>query len=88
MVGETLEEVKLDWHGLNGDGPRIGPEGDLRLAFRKIGDRGGFPWLTASNLPELLQFTPVRAVLSGGLETATGPKMRAVKRTYQAAACT
>ncbi|MGD1904476.1 MAG: MOSC domain-containing protein [Leptolyngbyaceae cyanobacterium] len=51
MAGEALEEVGLGWHGL---------EGDRRLAFRRIGDLGGFPWLTASKLPALLQFTPVR----------------------------
>jgi uncharacterized protein YcbX len=51
MAGEVLEEVALGWHGL---------DGDRRLAFRKVGDRGGFPWLTATKLPELLQFTPVR----------------------------
>ena len=51
MAGEALEEVELGWHGL---------DGDRRLAFRRMGDRGGFPWLTATKLPELLQFAPVR----------------------------
>lgn len=51
MAGEALEDVELGWHGL---------DGDRRLAFRRIGDRSGFPWLTASKLPELLQFVPVR----------------------------
>ncbi|MBT4609570.1 MAG: MOSC domain-containing protein, partial [Gemmatimonadetes bacterium] len=31
-----------------------------RLAFRRLDDRGGFPWLTASKLPELILFAPVR----------------------------
>jgi uncharacterized protein YcbX len=62
MAGEALKEVALGWHGL---------DGDRRLAFRKVGDRGGFPWLTASRLPELLQCTPVRrgADATGNLPT-------------------
>lgn len=51
MGGERLEVANLGWHGL---------DGDRRLAFRRIDDRGGFPWLTASKLPELLMFTPHR----------------------------
>jgi len=51
MGGERLEVAELGWHGL---------EGDRRLAFRKIDDRGGFPWLSASKLPDLLLFTPHR----------------------------
>lgn len=51
MAGERLESANLGWHGL---------DGDRRLAFRRIGDRGEFPWLTASKLPELLLFRPQR----------------------------
>jgi uncharacterized protein len=51
MGGERLEVANLGWHGL---------EGDRRLAFRRIEDRSGFPWLTASKLPELLLFAPLR----------------------------
>lgn len=51
MGGERLEVANLGWHGL---------DGDRRLAFRKIDDRSGFPWLSASKLPELLLFTPHR----------------------------
>jgi uncharacterized protein YcbX len=51
MGGERLDAAKLGWHGL---------DGDRRLAFRRIDDRGGFPWLTASQLPELLLFAPHR----------------------------
>jgi len=50
MGGESVEAATMGWHGV---------EGDRRLAFRKIGDRGGFPWLTASKLPELVLFRPV-----------------------------
>ena len=49
MGGERLEVAQLGWHGLNGD---------RRLAFRRIDDRSGFPWLTASKLPDLLLFAP------------------------------
>src|SRR6202158_2498589 len=51
MGGERLEVAKLGWHGL---------DGDRRLAFRRINDRSEFPWLTASKLPDLLQFSPER----------------------------
>jgi len=51
MGGERLEAAKLGWHGL---------DGDRRLAFRRMDDRSGFPWLTASKLPELLLFAPQR----------------------------
>ncbi len=51
MAGERLEAAELGWHGL---------EGDRRLAFRRLEDRSGFPWLTAGKLPELLLFAPQR----------------------------
>jgi uncharacterized protein len=51
MGGEALDEAELGWHGL---------DGDRRFAFRRIDDRRGFPWLTASKLPELILFAPVR----------------------------
>ena len=51
MGGERLEAANLGWHGL---------EGDRRLAFRRLDDRGGIPWLTASKLPDLLLFAPQR----------------------------
>jgi uncharacterized protein len=51
MAGERLEEAQLGWHGLYGD---------RRMAFRRIDDRSGFPWLTASRLPDLLLFSPHR----------------------------
>jgi uncharacterized protein YcbX len=51
MSGELLEVADVGWHGL---------DGDRRLAFRRSDDHGGFPWLTASKLPELILFTPQR----------------------------
>ena len=50
MAGEALEAANLGWHGI---------EGDRRLAFRRIDDRSGMPWLTASKLPDLVRFTPL-----------------------------
>ena len=50
MGGERLEVSDLGWHRL---------DGDRRLAFRRAADRSGFPWLTASTLPELILFGPV-----------------------------
>ena len=58
MSGETLEVADLGWHGL---------DGDRRLALRRADDRGGFPWLTASKLPELILFAPQwRGSAAGG----------------------
>ncbi|MGA2353801.1 MAG: MOSC N-terminal beta barrel domain-containing protein, partial [Terriglobales bacterium] len=51
MGGERLEAAEMGWHGI---------EGDRRLALRRMDDRGGFPWLTAGKLPELVLFTPRR----------------------------
>jgi uncharacterized protein YcbX len=51
MRGERLDVVTAGWHGLHGD---------RRLGLRRINDRGGFPWLTASKLPALLCFAPER----------------------------
>jgi len=51
MRGERLEAATLGWHGL---------DGDRRLAFRRLDDRSGFPWLSASKLPDLLLFAPHR----------------------------
>lgn len=51
MRGEPLDAATLGWHGL---------DGDRRLAFRRLDERGGFPWLTASKLPDLILFTPQR----------------------------
>jgi uncharacterized protein YcbX len=51
MGGERLEAATLGWHGL---------EGDRRLAFRRMDDPSGFPWLTAGKLPDLLLFAPHR----------------------------
>lgn len=51
MAGERLEAAELGWHGI---------EGDRRLALRRVEDRSGFPFLTASKLPDLVKFHPQR----------------------------
>ena len=52
MAGTPMESSSLGWHGL---------DGDRRFAFRRLADdgRGGFPWLSASRLPELILYHPV-----------------------------
>ena len=57
MAGVPLESAVLGWHGL---------EGDRRFAFRRAGEEGGFPWLSASRLPELLLYRPDGLDESGG----------------------
>src|SRR5438128_11470117 len=51
MAGELLDVASLSWHGI---------EGDRRFAFRRLADKSGFPWLTASKLPQLLLYKPFR----------------------------
>ncbi len=51
MAGESFERIPLGWHGL---------EGDRRFAFRRVAEQGGFPWLSASKLPALLLYKPIR----------------------------
>ena len=62
MRGELLDVADLGWHGL---------DGDRRLAFRRADVGGGFPWLTASKLPELVLFSPQRRgpAVDGNLPT-------------------
>jgi len=62
MSGELLEVADLGWHGL---------DGDRRLAFCRADDRGGFPWLTASKLPELILFVPLRRAPAAGGDLPT-----------------
>ena len=51
MAGQRLDVADIGWHGI---------DGDRRLALRRTQDQSGFPWLTATKLPELLLFTPLR----------------------------
>jgi uncharacterized protein YcbX len=50
MAGVATKSAFLGWHGLNGD---------RRFAFRRLNDNSGFPWLSASRLPELLLYQPL-----------------------------
>jgi uncharacterized protein len=63
MAGTRLDSAKIGWHGV---------AGDRRLAFRRLTERGPFPWLSASRLPELLLYQPVYQSLSRQ-ETAGDP---------------
>jgi uncharacterized protein YcbX len=49
MAGIGVDSAALGWHGL---------EGDRRLAFRRVEDRSGFPFLTASRVAELILYRP------------------------------
>jgi uncharacterized protein YcbX len=49
MRGESLDSAELGWHGI---------DGDRRFGLRRIGERGDFPWLSASRLPEMVLFSP------------------------------
>jgi uncharacterized protein YcbX len=57
MAGTATESANLGWHGL---------DGDRRFAFRRLGEDSGFPWLSASRLPELLLYHPVGLDEIGG----------------------
>jgi uncharacterized protein YcbX len=57
MAGTAAESAFLGWHGI---------EGDRRFAFRRLGEDGGFPWLSASRLQELILYKPVEFVENGG----------------------
>src|SRR5204863_7925547 len=66
MAGVATDSAVLGWHGL---------DGDRRFAFRRLEDRNGFPWLTASRLPELLLYHPF------GLDESTGEPLPTYVRT-------
>lgn len=66
MAGIPVDSAMLGWHGL---------AGDRRFAFRRIGEDNGFPWLTASKLPELLLYQPV------GLDESSGEPLPIHVRT-------
>src|ERR1044071_2965271 len=50
MAGTPLGSADLGLHGI---------EGDRRFAFRRVGDGGGFPFLSASRFPELVTYRPI-----------------------------
>lgn len=50
MAGFDLQKATLGWHGI---------EGDRRFALRRLAEKSGFPWLTASRLPDLILYQPI-----------------------------
>jgi hypothetical protein len=66
MAGTVTDSAFLGWHGL---------DGDRRFAFRRLGDDGGFPWLVATRVPELLLYHPV------GLDESAGEPLPTHIRT-------
>jgi uncharacterized protein len=60
MRGEQIDAAALGLHGI---------DGDRRLAFRRLDDRGGFPWLSAGRLADLVLFTPQGRDERSGLPT-------------------
>ena len=66
MAGEALDVARLSWHGI---------AGDRRLAFRRLNDKSGFPWLSASKLPALILYKPF------GIDINTGDPLPTHVRT-------
>ena len=66
MAGIATESAHLGWHGL---------DGDRRFGFRRLGENNGFPWLSASRVPELLLYHPF------GLDESTGEPLPTHVRT-------
>ena len=66
MAGATTASAFLGWHGL---------DGDRRFAFRRPGAEGGFPWLSASRVPELILYHPC------GLDESSGEPLPTHVRT-------
>ncbi|HYW73644.1 MAG TPA: MOSC domain-containing protein [Pyrinomonadaceae bacterium] len=72
MAGVTTDLAMIGWHGITGD---------RRFAFRRLHDQSGFPWLSASRLPELVCYQPVGLDDRGGeplpthVRTPTGSQL-------------
>ncbi|HKS25730.1 MAG TPA: MOSC N-terminal beta barrel domain-containing protein [Thermoanaerobaculia bacterium] len=66
MAGTPLDAADLGLHGI---------EGDRRFAFRRVGDGGGFPFLTAGRFPELLTYRPVGEPLPTHVRTPSGAEL-------------
>jgi uncharacterized protein YcbX len=62
MAGQQLNSASLGWHGFNGD---------RRFAFIRLGSQSGFPWLTASKFPQLIQYIPVCRDKTGSADLPT-----------------
>jgi uncharacterized protein YcbX len=66
MAGISADSAFLGWHGL---------DGDRRFAFRRMEDQSGFPWLSASRLPDLILYQPF------GLDDSSGEPLPTHVRT-------
>lgn len=66
MAGIPSETAFLGWHGLHGD---------RRFAFRRVGEKSGFPWLSANRLADLILYQPC------GLDERTGEPLPTHVRT-------
>jgi uncharacterized protein YcbX len=72
MAGDPVASAALGFHGL---------AGDRRFAFRRLGEGGGFPWLTASRFPGLITYRPIGVSEDGGeslptrVRTPAGPEL-------------
>lgn len=56
MAGVPVEAARVGLHGL---------EGDRRYGFRRVGERGGFPWLNANRLLNMGLYVPFRREAPG-----------------------
>ena len=66
MAGTPLASADLGLHGI---------EGDRRFAFRRVGDSGGFPFLTAGRFPELLTYQPIGEPMPTHVRTPSGAEV-------------
>lgn len=66
MAGRATDAAVLGWHGL---------DGDRRFALRRLGADNGFPWVSASALPDLIRYQPL------GLDESTGEPLPTHART-------
>jgi uncharacterized protein YcbX len=49
MMAVPVAEADVYWYGLNGD---------RKYGFIRVGNPGGFPWLTGRNIPDLVRYQP------------------------------
>lgn len=66
MAGVPAESAFLGWQGL---------EGDRRFAFRRVGDQGAFPFLTAGRFPRLIRYRPLGFDDSASVLTPEGAEL-------------
>lgn len=66
MAGIATDAAVVGWHGF---------EGDRRFAFRRLGDTSGFPWLSASRVPELVLYHPVGVDEPTHVRTPSGSEL-------------